>query len=320
MREFVQRGLWLSASLLMTMGWMGAAYADGCGQPVEAGRMTLKFPVGGVERIALAYVPTSYMPDERVPAVFDLHGSGSDALEQMDRGMWERTAEMSGFVAVELQGGLAAKPAGWRWNVPGVTGPDGPDDERYISDAIDMVADKLCLDRSRVYASGYSGGARMLSQYVCDVADRFAAVGLVAGVRAGFPKEGDNGPEPDAATCAPRRPVPIIAFSGIKDPINPFAGGGEAYWKYGVSTALARWASINGCQPEPVTRALSATTDLLAYAGCEDGSTLIHYTIKDGGHVWPGSTNYLRQPKLGKVTFEINATDVIWDFFKSHRN
>jgi hypothetical protein len=32
--------------------------------------------------------------------------------------------------------------------------------------------------------------------------------------------------------------------------------------------------------------------------------------------VWPGSAQFLRQPKLGEVTFEINATDVMGDVFR----
>jgi polyhydroxybutyrate depolymerase len=313
----VRTANWMLAFALAFATSCGVAHAEGCGVAQDAGRQTLKFPSGGVERMALVYVPTNYHPSDATPLVLDLHGSGSDASEQMDRGMWERSAEMSGFIAAELQGQLTTQPSGLRWNVPGVTGPDGPNDEQYISDTIDAIAAKLCIDRSRVYASGYSGGARMVSQYACDRPGELAAVGLVAGIRAGLPNDRPDGPEPDPETCKPNAPVRIVAFGGLADPVNPFAGGGAPYWKYGVEKARARWAAIDGCSGRPDVKALSDNIERMTYQNCMPGAALVYYTVKNGGHVWPGSANYLRQPKLGKVTFEINATDIMWDFFKN---
>ena len=305
-----------SAAALALLASCALARADGCGTAQDAGRQTLTIPSAGVERMALVYVPTTYHPNDRTPLVLDLHGSASDANEQMDRSMWERSAEMDGFIAAELQGALPAQPSGWRWNVPGVTGPDGPNDEEYISNAIDALADKFCIDRSRVYASGYSGGARMVAQFACDQPEKLAAVGLVAGIRAGLPKDDPNGPEPDPETCKPGAPVRMIAFGGLADPVNPFADGGAAYWKYGVEKARARWAAIDDCASAPTIETLSPNIERMTYHNCAPGTALVYYTVKNGGHVWPGSSSFLRLPKLGKVTFEINATDVMWDFFK----
>lgn len=313
----VRTASWTLALALAVAGSCEIACADGCGVAQSAGRQTLTFPSGGVDRMALIYIPTNYRSASASPLVLDLHGSASDADEQLDRGMWERSAEMNGFVAAELQAQLTAQPSGWRWNVPGVTGPDGPDDEQYMSDAVDAIAAKFCIDRSRVYASGYSGGARMVSQFACDRPATFAAVGVVSGIRAGYPKDGPSGPEPDPETCKPNTPVRMIAFGGLADPVNPFADGGAPYWRYGVEKARARWAAIDGCSGAAEVSALSNNIERMTYQNCAPGAALVYYTIKDGGHVWPGSANYLRQPKLGRVTFEINATDLMWDFFKS---
>ena len=160
----------------------------------------------------------------------------------------------------------------------------------------------------------------MLSQYVCDVPGKLAAVGLVAGIRAGVPKDDGNGPEADPATCAPKKSVPIIAFSGTADPVNPFDGGGAPYWKYGAQAAERQWAKLDGCANKPKITRVAASIDRVSYGACAGGSTIEHYIVKNGGHVWPGSSNYLRQPKLGKVTFEINATDTMWTFFQRYKN
>ena len=43
------------------------------------------------------------------------------------------------------------------------------------------------------------------------------------------------------------------------------------------------------------------------------------YRIEGGGHAWPGSA-FSRQiePAVGYTTFEIRATDLIWEFFEQH--
>jgi hypothetical protein len=57
---------------------------------------------------------------------------------------------------------------------------------------------------NRIYAIGFSSGARMSSRLACDLSDRMAAIGPVGGLR--YPED-----------CAPTRPVPVIAFHGKRD-------------------------------------------------------------------------------------------------------
>ena len=40
------------------------------------------------------------------------------------------------------------------------------------------------------------------------------------------------------------------------------------------------------------------------------------YTIDRGGHSWPGGPQYLPQAVIGRVNRDIDASWVIWDFFK----
>jgi len=41
------------------------------------------------------------------------------------------------------------------------------------------------------------------------------------------------------------------------------------------------------------------------------------YAVEGGGHSWPGSTRS-RLPFTGRLSRDINATEVIWGFFESH--
>jgi len=52
-----------------------------------------------------------------------------------------------------------------------------------------------------------------------------------------------------------------------------------------------------------------------AYRGCARGADVVLYTVVGGGHTWPGSFDV---PDLGHPTQEINAADLILDFFAHH--
>jgi len=53
------------------------------------------------------------------------------------------------------------------------------------------------------------------------------------------------------------------------------------------------------------------------YAGCSQGAEVVFYTIEDGGHTWPGG-NPLPERITGKTSQEIDATQLMWEFFLRH--
>ncbi|MVA34307.1 polyhydroxybutyrate depolymerase [Agrobacterium vitis] len=297
----------------------GAASAAGCGQPRDPGRYTMTLTSGGHQRLFAYFIPSTYTAGTKVPVVFDLHGSNGTADEQLDRSEWERVAEREGFIAVGLQGATPAKREGYfGWNVPGVSKGE-VDDEAYIADAMRVVQDNFCVDPGRFYATGYSGGARMISQYLCDGHTDFAAAGLVVGLRAGYPKQQGEGWVPDTATCKPAKPISLIAFAGLEDKVNPVAGQGQPYWGYGADAALKRWVAMNGCQDAPdIGR--TGPVETTRYSRCADNVRLVSYRIGNAGHTWPGSTALLKVQNLtGRVSFDLNATDLMWDFFSKSK-
>ena len=56
----------------------------------------------------------------------------------------------------------------------------------------------------------------------------------------------------------------------------------------------------------------------ISFSDCHDGVEVVEYFIDDMGHVWPGGINRLPARLVGKPSDKLNATDVIWSFFKSH--
>ena len=317
--RIIGRGL-LGAAVVLAALTVTPASAYASRSPLctlDAGRTTLTVKSGGLDRTVLVYRPARPRGHANLPMVLNLHGSQSTAAEQLTRSGLEATADTAGFLVVAPQGILDAAP-GYRWNVPYVTGTGGPDDEQFLTDTITTLARMGCGDPGRVLAAGYSGGARMVSQYACDHPDRVTVLAAVAGLRAGAPRqEADGSFVPDTTTCKPGRPVPVLSFSGIADPVNPYPGGGAPYWGYGAEAAAKQWAVLDGCRRGPRTTAVSQHVSRVQYSSCRKNADVVSYVIQDGDHTWPGS-HATWPDALGPVTREIDANEIMWRFLRTH--
>ncbi len=293
-----------------------AMAASGCGLYAQAGFQDLTFESDGMKRRALVFVPPGYTSKTKVPVVFDLHGSNSFPKAQLAQSGWADVAKENGFIVVAPQGGLDGKlPDTHAWNVPGVTPGNGPDDVEYLSEAIAQVKSRFCVDDTRLYASGYSGGGRMLSQYICNGNRDFTAAGFVMSLRAGYPVQVQGKWLPDPKTCNPAQPVSIIAFWGVKDNTNPFAGGGKPYWQYSGQMALNRWAELDGCTgTETVVKGVKVTS--ASFERCKGGTRIVSYTIAGQTHDWPArDIGFSLAAASDKNAEPMYAAKRMWTFF-----
>lgn len=217
-----------------------SAGTNGCNGRAVAGTTTLTPTVDHHRRVVIVHVPSQYTGTRRVPLVLDLHGSGSTAAEQEGFSGMDATADAEGFIVAYPQGAIPAG-SGFDWNIPNVPlfgGQPPPasaaNDVTFLSDLVGLLGRRYCISPSRVYATGFSGGARMSSQLACSASGTFAAVAPVSGLRLPSP-------------CHATRPVPVIAFHGTADPVDPYDGHGQPYWTYSVPQAARDWARQNGC-------------------------------------------------------------------------
>jgi polyhydroxybutyrate depolymerase len=268
--------------------------------------------VAGHQRVVVVHVPSSYQDSTPVALVLNMHGSASTARAQEAFSGMDATADQDGFIVAYPQGLLAAS-TGFDWNVPGVPlvggsypPADAADDVAFLTDLVPALSTRYCIDPARVYATGMSGGGRMASQLACDAPATFAAVAPVAGLRLPAP-------------CPSSQPIPVLAFHGTADPIDPYGGHGEAYWTYSVVTAAQRWGAHDGCRPGAQTAAHTGYT-LTTYAGCADGSAVELYAMTGEGHEWPGgpTVSAAITHLLGPQTQAVDADAVMWAFFAAH--
>ncbi|MEN3306657.1 MAG: polyhydroxybutyrate depolymerase, partial [Micromonosporaceae bacterium] len=293
----------------------GASAGPGCGVAAGGGSATLSPWLGGRQRQLRVHLPSRYSGRRALPLVLNLHGTGSSAARQEAMTGMDATADKYSFIVVYPQGARRAG-TGFAWDVPGTAGSArGPDDIAFLTRLVALLRDRYCVDDSRVYAAGFSGGARLASQLACHRDAGIAALAAVAGLRAPSPcplRAGPPGacppaPAPGTGCARPGHPVSILALHGTADPLNPYAGKGAAYWTYSVPVAARRWAGYAGCAALPLTDRPSQGVTRSAYHGCLGGAVVELYTLAGRGHVWPRAT-------VGGL----DADEIIWHFFAAH--
>ena len=285
---------------------------SGCGK-AAAGTTTLTLSVAGDTRTVIVHVPSGFTGKTKVPLVLNMHGSGSTATAQEAFTGMDATADSDGFIVAYPQA-LIPDGTGFDWNVPGEpllggrpVPANAPNDVDFLTQLVGALAHRYCIDPERVFATGFSGGARTASQLACDSSTTFAAVAPVSGLRRPTP-------------CPATRAVPMIAFHGTADPVDPYNGNGQSYWTYSVPQAAVDWSVQDGCSPTPETTQPRTGVTLTAFAGCRNGASVELYTISGEGHEWPGGPHLRRAITrlLGPQSTAIDANSVMWAFFEAH--
>jgi polyhydroxybutyrate depolymerase len=283
--------------------------------PLQAGLTARRVLSGGRARCYLVYVPTGFRSTEPMPVVFSLHGFASTADSQEYMSDWNSVADRETALIVYGQG--TSFPL--RWSVVPDPSVAGVDDLQYLRDVLGELGQLATIDRTRIYVTGYSNGAALSIRAACEMADTVAAIGTVAGPYPELP-----------GGCRPARPVPVIAFHGTADPVVRYEGGETVLspflaWLFNVSPHpssypaapewTGNWAAQNGCRPAPEAIPLPGDTSGVRYTGCRENADVVFYTIRDGGHTWPGGRT---MDFLGKTSTAIHASTAMWEFFAAH--
>ena len=261
-------------------------------------------------RAYYVHLPKSYDGKKSYPVVLNFHGGMSRADQQREISRMDEAADKEGFIVVYPQGTGRTRLLTFNAGACcGYAANTKIDDVGYTRQILDDLEKTYSVDRRRIYATGYSNGAMLCYRLACELSDRIAAIAPVSGTM------GVEGPKPN-------RPVPVLHIHGLQDRNVPFAGGkGENQFQpnphRSVDSTLQWWRKVNRCEKEP------KTTDNVDYErvsfGSEDGGASIElYKIKEGGHTWPGGSEFGSHLNLGKVVKTVSANKIIWDFFNLH--
>jgi polyhydroxybutyrate depolymerase len=183
-------------------------------------------------------------------------------------------------------------------------------DVAFIRALIDKLIKEYAIDPKRVFVTGMSNGGMMTHRLGIELADKLAAIAPV--VATVF------GDEKPAAY-----PVSALMVNGMLDKSVPYQGGPPGGHFAGTwdgsptRPALEQasyWAKSNNCTSSSDKQDQGAFIQWQYH--CPSGKSVELYLIKDNAHAWPGGQSGSRWGD--KPTTSLHATNLIWEFFKSH--
>lgn len=254
-----------------------------------------------IDREFILYVPTSYNSLIKQALVFNFHGYGSNANEQMRYGDLRPQADANGFILVHPEG-LDDIGGTSYWNMGGWSASIH-DDLKFIDNLINLLMDKYSINSERIYSTGMSNGGFFSFHLACNLSASFAAIASVTGSMS-FDTFND---------CNPRKPTPILQIHGSIDSVVPYDG--LLTIMKPVMEVMDYWKTANDCDefvhtvPEIISGE-SYWTESYIFDNCLNDTQNIHLKVQGAGHIWPGSIfESIKDPDTSKQ---------IWEFFSKY--
>lgn len=277
---------------------------------------TEKLKVGDTERAYRVHLPFGYDGKTSLPAVLAFHGWGGTGRGMERLTEFNEVADREGFVVVYPYGLKRS------WNDGRPEYPSRlADDVGFIRDLIEKLAGVFGIDKRRVYAAGISNGGLFAFRLACEMPERIAAIASVSATMGEYISRHSR----------PSLPVPVLLMVQTDDPFMPWGGGvirspGRRRERVlSVSETIDFWVKHNGCADSPRSDYLpdkdphdGTRVRRETYSGGLGGTEVEVYIIEGGGHTWPGGWQYLREEIIGTTSRDIEASQVIWEFFRRH--
>ena len=253
---------------------------------------------GSSTRTYRIHVPQIYDANKLAAVVLVFHGFGGTAIE-MERGSgFSQLADQQGFIAVYPQGLTEPYNGKPFWAEIGPI-DYGIDDVLFVSDILNDLQTKFCVDAQRIYATGFSNGGGVTNLLACRLAGRIAAFAPLSANAYAIP-----------GGCHPGRPVPLLNMHGSADPLLPYNGiplSVNPDWPLpSVPEYLQTWATRDGCTRGPTIFMRETRVTGEKWTGCQGNVSVVHYRIEGGGHAW--------LPLIGSRT----PAEVMWLFFSQY--
>ena len=305
---------------VLVAGSLPLVNAAGLAHPLSPGNHTITVSHGGRERSAIVHVPSRAVELHSIPVVLNFHGGGGHGASEQEYSLMDRLADRESFIAVYPNGNGRFGKRLLTWNAGtccAYSVINNVDDVGFVRALVATLAEKVPIDRRRVYATGLSNGAMMSHRLAAEAPDLIAAVAPVAGGMV-------------LPTIKSSRSVPVMHIHSVDDPRALYTGGlGPPFpmtqsqvFHPNIDQMIARWVKHNGCSAEPTVAdrradwdARSHTATRFVYSHCHDGAEVVLWKLTGAGHVWPGGKQKFMERILGPSTDIIDANIEMWNFF-----
>lgn len=274
-----------------------------CGWVVLKADENGSFEFQGLKRTYIVHTPPNYNGRERMALIINMHGFAANAKTHVRMSQMNPKADSEGFIIVYPNG------TGWpkRWNAGYLriwNEKKKIDDVAFINTLIDTMIATYAIDTLRIYAAGFSNGGMMAHRLGCELSHRIAAIASVSG-------------ELMVKDCEPSRPMPVIHIHPRHDPVLPYYGDKRRYPLPPIDSVMLRWARLDSCNAGPDSLRIESGALSQVWTNSSTGVEVVLWTVEDGNHAWPGGEG-IALPTVNRPSKEINANDLIWEFFLCH--
>lgn len=244
----------------------------GCGAPRTLQNGTLEIPFGGATRKYILRVPDEYDNTHPYRLVFAFAESGASAESVASRDYF-RLASLDGTNTIFVAPDAADGAGSW-----------SDSDVELTDEILAQVQADLCIDKKRIFATGFSFGGAMCLALACQRAEVFRGVAFFSGADL-----------TGSCTQPPVTPIAYYASQASGDSSgDPIPSSGRV--------KQAQFAEVNGCTPEPEATTFPAPGEpheCTVYEGCSEGHPTV-YCVFDGPHGWeptdPGESTSWNAP------------------------
>lgn len=242
----------------------------------------------GLKRDYILSVPRGAKQRDRLPLILVFHGYKEDAERIRQHSQLDKADAVVAFM----------DGVGEAWAPAPYAETSGEQDLAFVDDVLDQLEGEYSIDRTRIFAAGFSNGGGFAGFVGCQRPQEFSGVATVAG--AFYQRV--------AAGCS-SIPMKHVDFHGTADPIISYGGGERHETVYNSAPEMLEEAAVrNHCAGRREDVELSHTVTKLSWDDCD--AALSHYRIEGGPHVWPGGAS----DKTGLVS-EGFATRTLLEFF-----
>lgn len=266
-------------------------------------------------------------PAAKPSLVLMLHGCTQSADDFAAATKMDDVAEENGFVVAYPEQDTLGTNGCWQWYSTSHQSRDGGEPQE-LADIAEAVATAHGVSPDRVYVAGISSGGAMSVVLGATYPDRFAAIGVVAGLEykaaisyaGSFSATLSGGPDPDtqaalahAAMGSYARVVPTIVINGTADGVVAPINGDQVTQQWRKTNELVLG---DGSIADP-----TSDTGMTGYTFTRDfhrekttNAIVVEQIVVDGlGHAWPGGL------KNGSYSDDKgpDASRAIWEFFEA---
>jgi polyhydroxybutyrate depolymerase len=276
----------------------------------------------GIRRTYILHIPPQYDSQKVFPLIILFHGGGGNARQALDHYGLAEKADREGFVLVAPNGTGRMRNFLLTWNVGfgfGYAMRNNIDDVGFTRELINEIEKNVKIDPERIFLTGISNGGILCHFIAAKLSRKIAAIAPVVATIGGK----RNNEDPYIIPPQPEEAVSVIAFNGLLDERIPYSGGlqqrsvSRSVWVKPAEDMHAFWSKANQCESTPHIEVNKHDEyKKITYSKGIHDSEVLQYLIFNQGHAWPGG----KKPRI--ITDEpsqaVNATDLMWEFFKRH--